>query len=77
MPNNPIIVDSESLDATKKNQMSSKARSGDQRCQSCTHPKSLHGPKLQCPCIVYTHKGTFIYYYNDDRTFKGLEPVTA
>lgn len=45
-------------------------------CQTCGAARSEHGPKLQCPCVTWTHeKGRFITW--NKCTFKGLEVVRA
>jgi hypothetical protein len=50
-------------------------RHADVKCQTCGKPRTGHGPKLQCPCIVWTEQGSFIQW--NKCTFKSLEVVGA
>jgi hypothetical protein len=43
------------------------------KCQTCGKTRAEHGPKLQCPCTVWTEQGSFIQW--NKCTFKSLEVV--
>lgn len=46
-----------------------------ERCKTCGFPRHEHGPNLECPCIVWTDKGSFVTW--NRCSFMGLELVAG